>query len=484
MNAGRVQRRCILTALALMLTAVWAWPVFGVDREALTVAEVLRIGLFTHPGMEQAALLEEAGLARAQQARAHTVLSIRSGVEGTRVYGEDEQFPGPPPGYAEAEIDAITERIDFQWPIPFMPGVKAQRGLAAAMERSAALDARAVREGVVLQLLQAAAELIQADAAVEKAEARLKLAEERYREAQARRSAGRAAEHEALAAEAERQGALAELRREEGRRRRAAMALNRALGRPLDMPVEVAPDLPATRRTAGETAQTAPPIDVEQAGLGLLQAREMRRLAWVEQLPTLQVFGERYEDEVTLNAAFDLRGMLLGGVSRQRSWTDLTDLTVPDPASIGAGPPPPPRDWMIGLRLEWPLLDGGARRAKLREAERSERLAELQLKEAERQAEMAQAQAEAELDSALEALSAARRGEEAAAAALAAVEAMAEAGAATQAQVLEAAWRYAEARHGRLAAETGALLLEADLARINGQMEAWLRANWGLELSR
>lgn len=480
MNAGRVQRRCILTALALMLTAVWAWPVFGVDREALTVAEVLRIGLFTHPGMEQAALLEEAGLARAQQARAHTVLSIRSGVEGTRVYGEDEQFPGPPPGYAEAEIDAITERIDFQWPIPFMPGVKAQRGLAAAMERSAALDARAVREGVVLQLLQAAAELIQADAAVEKAEARLKLAEERYREAQARRSAGRAAEHEALAAEAERQGALAELRREEGRRRRAAMALNRALGRPLDMPVEVAPDLPATRRTAGETAQTAPPIDVEQAGLGLLQAREMRRLAWVEQLPTLQVFGERYEDEVTLNAAFDLRGMLLGGVSRQRSWTDLT---VPGPDLNGAGPPPP-RDWMIGLRLEWPLLDGGARRAKLREAERSERLAELQLKEAERQAEMAQAQAEAELDSALEALSAARRGEEAAAAALAAVEAMAEAGAATQAQVLEAAWRYAEARHGRLAAETGALLLEADLARINGQMEAWLRANWGLELSR
>jgi len=348
------------------------------------------------------------------------------------------------------------------------------------MERSAALDARAVREGVVLQLLQAAAELIQADAAVEKAEARLKLAEERYREAQARRSAGRAAEHEALAAEAERQGALAELRREEGRRRRAAMALNRALGRPLDMPVEVAPDLPATRRTAGETAQTAPPIDVEQAGLGLLQAREMRRLAWVEQLPTLQVFGERYEDEVTLNAAFDLRGMLLGGVSRQRSWTDLT---VPGPDLNGAGPPPP-RDWMIGLRLEWPLLDGGARRAKLREAERSERLAELQLKEAERQAEMAQAQAEAELDSALEALSAARRGEEAAAAALAAVEAMAEAGAATQAQVLEAAWRYAEARHGRLAAETGALLLEADLARINGQMEAWLRANWGLELSR
>ena len=303
----------------------------------------------------------------------------------------------------------------------------------------------------ILQSLDAYYNVLRAQGALRVAEAALREAEYRSREQAARVMAGTATEIDRLQAEAERYGAQAELLRAQGELRAARMALNQSLGFPLEtqltvvewMPGEDWPELEEALAVAQDRAE------VQRARRDLERAQAAQRIAQEQAKPTLQVLGRYRWPDVELSLSLDRHGYLGAAATANQQFVDGR--------SVGAEAP----NWMAGVEMRWPLLDGEQRAAQLGQAALQVQLAALQVEQAENTTRTEVTAAYARLLAAREALDAAEQGVEAARRGLAIARELRAGGAATEGDVLRAETAVARAEQGQLEAAYGATLSQA-----------------------
>lgn len=443
--------------------------------EVYDAVRVVERALTHHLGVRAAQLQYWLAQARAEEQRAalRPALSVSGGPyrlwrEGTSPSGA-VALPRPPDGYKDLlpwlgdvfqrlqeqpEITANGYRVTLTaraslWRSPLQ---QALAQLADANSAQAVADFENALGGAIVQSLEAYYGVLRAEAALRAAQAALREAENRVAEQAERLAAGTATQADLLQAEAQLYRAQAEAVRAEGELRAARMGLNQSLGYPLTTVLAVAEtEIPAVWPSLEEALDLAQQRgDVQRARRDLERARASDVLAQEQSKPTVALVGRYRWPDVELSVSVDRHGYLGGTVMNTRQVSDR-----------GQAIPSETPNWMVGLEVEWPLLDGGQRQAQRAQAALQVELAALQVEQLEQAVQAEVTAAYARLMAAEAGLRSAEQGVEAARQGLAIAQQLRAAGAATDGDVLRAETAVAQAELGRLEASYALTLAQA-----------------------
>ncbi len=202
---------------------------------------------------------------------------------------------------------------------------------ASRGERIAALTVEGVRRDVLFGVAQAYYGVASLKQALEVSERLLEIAQRQEKDARVRYQAGTIAKVGLLRAEIDRARAEQDVRRARNSYLSGRIALATLLDRPVDFDVvdPPQPEMPAELGALEESA-LRDRTDVQAARLQIDVARGGRSAAWARYLPNIGAFG-RY------------------------LWSNSEGFTGQND------------QWLVGLALQWSILDGGRRESDIRE---------------------------------------------------------------------------------------------------------------------
>ncbi|HEY8418507.1 MAG TPA: TolC family protein [Limnochordales bacterium] len=458
-----------------------AAPADPAEPVAYDAVRVVERALAYHLGVRAGQLQYWLGQARAEEARSQLrpFVSLEASPFGFRgpVTQQDSDLGGPQGAGQNIEgsqlpmgqgaVTGVGYRVAVSARVPvWQSSLQRATGTLAELEGEQARDDAETAIGMaIVQSLEAYYGVLRAEAARRVAAAALAEAEYKSREQAIRMEVGTATEMDWLQAEAERHQAQAELVRADGELLAARMALNQSLGYPLETELPVVewtpppswPDLEEALRLASERAE------VQKARRDLERARAAQLIAQEQSKPVLQLVGRYRWPVVELNVSLDRHGYLGASVSAAQQFVDGHD--IGSQAS----------NWMAGVELRWPLLDGDQRRAQLAQAALQVELAALQLEQLEQSTRAEVMAAHARLLAATEALRGAEQAVQAARRGLDIAEQLRAVGAATTGDVLRAETAVARAEQARLEAAYTVTLAQTAYLRAAGVLVShWL----------
>jgi outer membrane protein TolC len=449
-----------VAALAAGLLAAGGARAQEASSDSLTLLDAVRRALATQPrvaGTRAALDAARAGLAEAEAAWWPRV-SLDAGITRfeepmlvTPLHGFDPNFLLDPPDFDETIVDAA---LAARWTVFQGGGRRARVRAASARARAAAASLEGAEDATIAVAVMAYADAVAAREMLAAHDLRLgALAAEHAR-------VGKALA-EGAAAGVERARADAALARARADRVAAAAELEVAageLGRVIGL-TDAGPELAQRLVLPG-----VEPPDIAGESPAIPAAAESPAVA-----------RARSEAEAARAVADAARAAWWPDVAAQGAYVERGAAGEPDTYS---------GEWQVGLRLDWAVFTGGARKAQVDRAEADERQAEARL----RQAELDQA---SQVERAAAAFEQARARQAALAEAVLASAEVARAerlaldvGAGIQADWIDAQADLLEARAALVEARAGSLVAAVELARATGALDLdWLAKHLAPEAS-
>jgi outer membrane protein len=330
------------------LTAAWLWALALPQAEPpLTLEEAMRIA-------EQNSFsiaLQQSDIEKARQRVNEAAASLKPQVSASGTYTRNDRETTASFGQGQTvviqPIDSST--IGGSVSIPIDISLRIRRGVNAARENERASRATldAVRSDIRLSVKNAYYAVLKAQALVRVQQATLESVNARLTQIRRQVELGSTARVELTRQETLRQQTITNLESAQNNLQQALYSLNQALARPIETPVTVVSQLPSTTvaATEAELVQTA---YADRAELRALAATRRG----LEQARKAQEAG----DDPSLNVS----------VQYQRN-LDPAGLTAQSEATAGV------------LSLSIPIFDGGATRARVRQARQDEAQLDIQI---------------------------------------------------------------------------------------------------------
>ncbi|NLV92475.1 MAG: TolC family protein [Firmicutes bacterium] len=397
MRGGRKLLPILATLIALLMIgpiqSVDALGVEGINLDDIqTLADILEVALTTDKGIKAAGYQLEAAQAQLEQAKAGLWPQIQLGAEG-------KVSNAPELGMAKDTFRTVSGRVT--WAQALKPNNDLQAGLKITelgIEGATIAQQQAVVE-LVYRVQSAYMALVEAVNGHRLAEASVAIAQRKVEIASEKLAAGVATPLDVLTAQNELLQAQTMLNAANGGVDLAVLGLLQIIGLDHNFLAngrQWAENLVATQ----DVTPVRWPVEYEEAVNYALTHRydllatenqvEMARIN-VESLAgkrdwKLSLAGTKQAEEVTLMGSIDTDWMAVASVSANKQWGEpspspmgLMDLLIPEIINKHGSEvikdylPDESRDnqdpWSIGLELSYTLGDGGAKEARIREAD-------------------------------------------------------------------------------------------------------------------